>query len=76
LDGRDVGNVQVGLGLVAVLVGVAQVAVDLPVGAFGAELQVVQWVGVMNEPKLTLQPRQLCRIPSQFFPLIGQNSNN
>jgi hypothetical protein len=39
LDDGDVCNVEVGLGLVAVLVGVAQVAVDLAVRTLGAKLE-------------------------------------
>jgi hypothetical protein len=42
LDGGDVSHVQVRLGLMAMLVGVAQVAVDLTIGTFGAELQVTK----------------------------------
>ena len=38
-DGCDVGDVEVGLGLVAVLVGVAQLAVDVAVGALRAQLK-------------------------------------
>ena len=54
LDGLHVGCVQVGLGLVSVLVGVAKFAVYLAIWAFGAELVVQSPLAVVTGETATV----------------------
>ena len=65
MDGLHVSRLEVGLGLVSVLVGVAQLAVDLAVWALGAQLVVQSPLAVVaGEAAPVVEPRLGCHFLS------------